>query len=153
MVARMKLKDKRLTKKEKFDIATMIHFIPGKKPRIYPNDKKKMAHLSSRGVLLGKETKGLHYIKCGKTFRDEQITSYKRDIPLGLFTKAELLESMPPRFRDWLWSKIEHVPYDTDSYEIVKDDNSGEYKVVFTGKGVGAALLRWYRIDNEKSGR
>lgn len=106
---------KKLSNKERFDISTMVYFIPSSsKARIYQNDKIKMANLSSHGIKPKRETKGFILLKWGKTYRDEQITSYKRDIQLGYFTKAELLESMPPRFRNWLWSKIQYVPYDTD---------------------------------------
>lgn len=131
---------KKLTNKERFDIATMVYFIPSSsKKRIYPNDKIKMAILSSTGVKPERETPGFRLLKWGKTYRDEQITSYKRDIRAGLFTKAELLEEIPPRFRDWLWSKIKDVPYDEDAYTLVND------RFVLTGKGSQPMLISEYR--------
>lgn len=110
----MQYKSKRkLSKNERFDIATMVYFIPtSSKHRIYPNDKVKMADLSSKGIKPMRITKGFMLLRWGKTCRDEQITSYKEGISLGLFTKAELLESTPPRLRDWIWNKIESTPWD-----------------------------------------
>lgn len=110
------LKSYRLTNKEKFDIATMMYFRTNMRTRIYPNDKLKMAVLSSTGKSPAKETKGFIELKWGKTFRDEQITSYRRDIRAGYFTKAELIESIPSKFKDWLWGKLKDVPYDEDNY-------------------------------------
>jgi len=106
-------KDRKLSKKEKLDIETMQYFLPTK-GRIYPNDKKKMADLSSQGITPKNQTSGFVLLKWGKTYRDLQITEYKRDISLGLITKGEILDSMPENLRDWLWKKIQHVPYDTD---------------------------------------
>jgi len=121
-------KNRRLTNKEKLDVSTMAYFIPKTITyRIYPNDKKKMADLSSRGVwpkgkkgnvmlmkTEGSNTLGFKLLQTGKTYRDMQITAYKEDISNGYFTKIELLDAMPERLRGWLWSKIEDVPYDVD---------------------------------------
>ena len=127
---------RKLSKKERLDIATMAYFIPSKaKARIYMHDKVKMADLSSRGIKPARATKGFKLLQWGKTYRDEQITSYRRDIALGYFTKAELMESMPPRFREWLWEKIKDVPYDSANYEV-KDD-----KLVYVGPTTIAQML------------
>jgi hypothetical protein len=110
---------RKLSKNEQFDVATMIYFIPNNvKSRIYPNDKIKMADLSSKGIKPNRITKGFTLLQWGKTYRDEQITSYRRDISLGLFTKIELLDSMPPKLKNWLWSKIKDVPYDVDGSTV-----------------------------------
>lgn len=94
----------------------MVYFIPdGAKRRIYPNDKRKMAVLSSTGKQPARETPGFIILKWGKTYRDEQITSYKRDVRAGYFTKAELIYAMPPRFQAWLEDKLKTVPYDENS--------------------------------------
>lgn len=108
------LKDRKLSKKEKMDIDTMIYFLPKSSVnvRIYPNDKKKMANMSSQGIKPKKITKGYELLRHGKTFRDMQITSYQSDIRAGLFTKHELVQSMPPRLRGWLLAKISNTPYD-----------------------------------------
>lgn len=142
---------RKLSRKEKFDIATMGYFIPTRaRARIYPNDKIKMADLSSKGKGPVKETKGFVLLKWGKTYRDEQITSYKRDIRAGLFTKSELLESMPPRFREWLWQKIKDVPYDDDAYEIDGYEHT-QYGLmpnyVISGRGTRPLLVEMYQKD------
>ena len=107
-------KNRRLTNKEKLDVATMAYFIPNTsgKYHIYPNDIKKMANLSSNGAKPSRETRGFYLLKWGKTYRDEAITGWKSMIEDGLITKGELLDDMPPRFREWLWVKIKDVPYD-----------------------------------------
>jgi len=114
-VVKKSYKNRKLTKKEELDISTMVYFIPSNsKHRIYKNDKIKMAELSSKGIQPDMITKGFSLLKWGKTYRDEQITSYKRDIQLGLFTKYEILQGIAPRFRDWLWNKIKDTTYDVD---------------------------------------
>ena len=109
------LKSLRLSQKQWIDVHSMAYFIPsGSKQRIYPNDFKKMALYSATGKLPDNQTRGFKLLLWGKTYRDEQITSYIRDIRLGYFTKHELIQSMPHFLRDWLARKIEHVPYDED---------------------------------------
>lgn len=124
-------KPRKLTNKEQFDIATMVYFIPSDaKTRIYPNDKKKMVDLSSRGIRPQRETKGFKELRIGKTYRDLQITSYCDDVRAGYFTKSELIEGMPPRFREWITKKLKGVPYDEDGYSTamwVSMYKRGEY--------------------------
>lgn len=97
-----------------------------------------MSRLSSRGIFPTKVTPGFTLLKWGKTYRDEQITSYKRDIALGLFTKSEILSGLPVRLRSWMWEKIKDVPYDQSAY-----DESG----VVTGLGVRPLLISVYKKE------
>lgn len=128
----MQFKSKRkLSAKERLDIATMVYFIPtSAKRRIYPNDKIKMADFSSRGIKPRRVTPGFTLLQWGKTYRDEQITSYKRDIQLGFFTKNEIIQGMPPRFRDWIENKIKDTPYDVNgdtSRMLIKMYKTGSF--------------------------
>lgn len=104
----------KITPKMQLDVDTMRYFCVG---RVYvkKSDKEAMAIYSATGKKPAIWTKGLEALKWGKTYRDEQVTAYIRDIELGLFTKTELLESMPnKRLKDWLWGKIEKVRYDVN---------------------------------------
>lgn len=93
----------------------MEYFIPTNvKCRIYPNDKVKMANLSSRGIQPQRITKGFTLLKWGKTYRDEQITSFKNDIMAGYITKISILDELPKKFRQWMWNKIKDTPYDVE---------------------------------------
>lgn len=107
---------RKLTNKEKFDQRTMLYFLPkGRFPgRVQHNDRVKMADLSSRGIQPKNITNGFQNLLWGKTYRDEQITSWKRDISLGYFTKIEIYESVPTWLRLWAESKLKDVPYDVD---------------------------------------
>lgn len=110
-------KNRKLSPKEKIDIASMEYFIPRanlSKFRIYPNDRKKMANLSSRGVKPKIETKGFELLKYGQTYRDLYITDCRLDITRGITTKMELINSMPHKLKGWMWLKIKDVPYDVD---------------------------------------
>ncbi len=106
-----------LTNKERFDIRTMRYFIPSNKykTRITKQDEVAMADLSSRGIQPVRQTKGLANLIAGKTYRDEQITAYKRDIMQGLFTKIEIIDSYPRDMQSWITNKLVDVPYDVDS--------------------------------------
>lgn len=106
-----------MTIKERFDIRTMRYFIPKSGGRTYitKTDEQAMAALSSRGTQPKQTTRGITSLIWGKTYRDEQITSYKRDVRLGLFTKHELISAMPIDMQDWLADKLKDVPYDEDS--------------------------------------
>lgn len=111
-------KYRRLSSREKIDIASMVYFIPRRnvdKFRIYPNDKKKMADLSSKGIHPKRETDGFRLLKIGQTYRDLHITDYRLDITRGIVTKNELLDWMPPVLKNWMWRKIKDVPYDLDN--------------------------------------
>ena len=103
----------RLSKKQILDVKSMEYFIPTtSKKRIYPNDRTKMAILSSKGVEPENVTRGFTLLKYGRTYRDEQITSYQRDIRLGYITKFEIIDSMPTELREWINKKIRGTPYD-----------------------------------------
>lgn len=106
----------KLTNKMKLDVETMHYFYPrtGGRPYVKQSDREAMALFSAQGKKPEVETKGFYQLKWGKTYRDEQITSYKRDIKAGYFTKHELLMGMPVKLRDWLWNKIKDVQYDED---------------------------------------
>lgn len=110
----MSLKNRKLSNKEKFDIDTALLFKHSayKDTRIYPNDKKKFADLSSKGIKPKRITRGYEAIINAKMWRDLQITEYKKDIKAGLFIKSEIVESFSPRFRQWIWNKIKDVPHD-----------------------------------------
>jgi hypothetical protein len=106
-----------MTGKEKFDIRTMRYFVnrnTRKRFRITKADEEAMAALSSRGVQPKKMTTGLHALVWAKTMRDENITSYRRDIALGFFTKFEIINSYPKDMQDWIAGKIADVPYDVE---------------------------------------
>jgi hypothetical protein len=104
----------KVTNKMKLDVETMHYFYPrtGGRPYVKQSDREVMAIYSATGKKPQVETKGFKQLKWGKTYRDEQITSYKRDIRAGYFTKHELVQSMPPVFREWLYNKIKDVSYD-----------------------------------------
>lgn len=106
-----------MTNKEKFDIKTMRYFTHPRKyhTRITKQDEQAMVNLSSRGIKPQRMTKGLNCLIWGKTYRDEQITAYKRDIALGYFTKWEIISSYPKDMRDWIKSKIASTPYDVNN--------------------------------------
>ena len=109
------LKSRKLSKKELFDITTMMYFIPlhgAHRPRITLNDKRKMANLSSHGEKPDYATKGFKALQWGKTYRDEQITAYRRDIPLGYITKHEIISSYPKNMQKWIQEKLRDIPYD-----------------------------------------
>lgn len=122
----------KITPKMKLDVDTMHYFFPcTSRPYVKQSDREAMALFSARGIKPEVETKGFYQLKWGKTYRDEQITSYRQDIRAGLFTKHELLQSMPVKFRDWLWEKIKDVPYDEN-------------------KEVQPMLIKYYRQEIEK---
>lgn len=106
-----------MTNKEQFDIKTMRYFVPKSGGRTYITkaDEQAMVNLSSRGTQPAKQTKGLTSLQWGKTYRDEQITSYRRDVRQGLFTKYEIISSFPIALQDWITDKLKDVPYDYDS--------------------------------------
>lgn len=106
-----------MTNKEKFDQRTMLYFYPNKTggmPRVRDYDRQKMADLSSRGIQPKNQTPGFQRLLWGKTYRDLQITEWKRDIGKGYITKSEVYESVPDWLRDWTISKLQDVPYDTE---------------------------------------
>lgn len=107
----------KLTNKEKFDQRTMLYFYPNKSggmPRIRDYDKEKMAALSSKGVQPKRRTLGFQRLLWAKTYRDLQITEWKRDVGLGYMTKAVIYESVPAWMRDWAESKLKDAPYDVE---------------------------------------
>lgn len=107
------LAKQRLSNKQKLDIATMQYFIPtASKCRVSPNDKKKMANLSSQGIEPVVRTPGFKALTIGRMYRDWHVTSYRDDVRKGLITKAELTQSMPAKLQPWLTSKLAQVPYD-----------------------------------------
>lgn len=107
---------RRLTSGEQFDIETMRYFIPRNKlkTRITRQDEVRIADLSSKGIQPDRRTPGFLNLLWGKTYRDEQITTYKRDILLGYITKYEIISSFSKRLQPWIESKIKDVPYDVD---------------------------------------
>lgn len=108
----------RLTTGEQFDIETMRYFIPRNKlrTRITKQDIVCMADLSSKGIQPSHRTPGFINLLWGKTYRDEQITSYRNDIQLGYITKYEIISSFPKHLQPWIESKIKDVPYDVDGH-------------------------------------
>lgn len=101
-------KYRKLTTKEAFDVETMKYFIPRNRlsKRLQRNDKRKIADLSSRGIQPRRDTPGYIDLRWGKTYRDWQITQWRRDVAEGLFTKWEIINSVPQFMQSWLEDKL-----------------------------------------------
>lgn len=138
---------RKLTKKELFDQRTMSYFYPKTAPkvRIRHYDRIKMADLSSKGIKPRRETPGYKKLLWGKTYRDMQITEWKRDIMAGYITKGEIYESVWPSLRAWCESKLKYVPYDVDAYENIGTADKPHF--VPTGRGTRPLMIAWSKDE------
>lgn len=139
----------KISEKQKLDIASMEYFIVSNQTpiEITEQDRINMANTSATGKKPSVETTGYKALAIGRTYRDEQITSYMRDVRLGYFTKGELIDGMPEELRPWLAKKLRDVPYDEDAYELGYQCTQLGLVPVFeiTGRGSRPYLMQAYR--------